>query len=137
MKALSATLLLLLFVSAAAFAAGEARLKYFRVKQDQSTVVVEWEAELEMAVQSYEVHRRTPYTNGQFVRVRTIPVHGASRPYRFVDDQVYKNGMDEQVEYQLVVVDFDEVRTQLGAEGVNYTSTAARRTWGSIKAMFQ
>lgn len=137
MKAISAALVLLLLLTAASVTVGDVRLKYFRIEKENTAVVLNWEAELEVDVLEYEVLRRTPYTNGQFARVKTLPVHGAGRSYRVVDDQVYKDGLEEQVHYQLVAVFKDGVVKELGAESINYTSTAARRTWGSIKAMFQ
>jgi hypothetical protein len=59
-----------------------------------------------------------------------------SKPYSFRDDQVYKSAAD-QLDYRLEVVYENGLREVLVTKSLNYTTTAIRRTWGSIKAMFQ
>ena len=77
-----------------------------------------------------------PYTNDQFVSVHVVKSHGAGKPYLYRDDQVYKAGAD-QLDYRLEAVFENGLREVVRSASVNYTSTAVRRTWGSIKAMFQ
>ena len=91
---------------------------------------------MEDGVARYDLQRRSRFSNDQFVDVTSIVSHGTGKSYRFIDDQVYKSA-SEQVDYRLEVVYDNGVREQLGIRSVNYTPTAIRRTWGSIKAMFQ
>lgn len=113
------------------------QLDYFRAKQQNNDIVVEWLTISEENVHHFELLRSSG-NNGQFVDLKVqIRPHGTGRPYYFRDSGVYKT-MDEQVRYQLVVVSHERVRTQLSGEAmVGYAPTAVRRTWGSIKAMFQ
>ncbi|MCS7155341.1 MAG: hypothetical protein N2561_08560 [Bacteroidetes bacterium] len=56
--------------------------------------------------------------------------------YEFVDESLARSGLDGLVKYQLLV-EGAEGRLLLKQIDANYTTTAVRRTWGSIKAMFQ
>ena len=139
MKRLLSLVLLLLGCSGIAAAQEDpgARLTYFKVEKQDNNLVLSWQAEAEQDILRYELMRRTLYSREQFVKIQDVAVHGPGKPYRFVDDQVYKATTSEQVDYQLVAVLSDGARKELASTSINYTSTAIRRTWGSIKAMFQ
>uniref|UniRef100_A0A7V2B2E8 Fibronectin type III domain-containing protein n=2 Tax=Rhodothermus TaxID=29548 RepID=A0A7V2B2E8_RHOMR len=115
---------------------GAVELSYFKVAAEGNDLVISWEASREESVQRYELRRRTPFSKGQYVLVAQLQAQGAGRTYRYVDRQVYKQTADE-VAYQLWVVYGDGTAQQLAEQAINYTPTAVRRTWGSIKAMFQ
>ena len=115
---------------------GTVQISYFRIAEDGSNLVVSWQAREESNVKEYELYRMTRLTNRQFVKIQSIPPHGPDKAYLYRDDQVFKSS-SELVDYRLEVVYQDGVREQLARDQVNYTSTAIRRTWGSIKAMFQ
>ncbi len=113
------------------------KLSFFKVEDEAGrNFVLTWQAEQETSVRHYEVLRRTIHSNGVFIPLKTLPAHGPNKPYTFRDDQVYKTAAD-QVDYQLEVVFENGLRQILASKSVNYTPTAIRRTWGSIKAMFQ
>lgn len=116
----------------------EVRLKYFRVDEQGSEFLLTWETDVEEQVQAFEVQRKTAFSGGQFVVVKEYEPHGTARQYLFTDDQVFKSTSDTQdiVDYRLVAVYQSGAREILASKSVNYTSTALRRTWGSIKAMF-
>ncbi|MEM1128162.1 MAG: hypothetical protein AAGI71_16060 [Bacteroidota bacterium] len=122
-----------------AAASQAARLTYFRVEKEQNDLVITWQAADEANVQGYVLERRSPFTNGTFKKIDTsfLP-HGIGKPYRYRDDEVYKASSDE-VEYRLYALSVSPAgeRTLLAQQKVNYTATTIRRTWGSIKAMFQ
>ena len=87
----------------------------------------------------YEVQRRSTFSNGQFVTVQETTAQGVNRRYEYKDDQVFKSAAAatrDVVDYRLVAVYQSGARQILASQSVNYTSTALRRTWGSIKAMF-
>ncbi len=112
------------------------KLEYFDVKPEGRDFAIKWQMEVEDEVRIYELTRRTPYSNNQFVAVQTFSAHGVGVPYEFRDDQVYKSA-SEQLDYRLVAVYENGLREVVITLSMNYTSTAVRRTWGSIKAMFQ
>lgn len=126
----------LLMLTGAGYAAYGVRLAFFTVETQNRDFIITWQMEVEDAVQEYELQRRTPYSNGEFVKVQAFPPQGISKPYRYKDDQVYKSA-SEQVDYRLEVVYENGVRELLAVKSLSYTPTAIRRTWGSIKAMFQ
>ncbi len=124
-----------LVLTAASFGYG-VKLEYFQIVPEGRDFVVKWQMETEDEVREYELTRRTPYSNQQFVKVQALSAHGTGVPYEFRDDQVYKSASD-QLDYRLEVVYQNGLREVVLTQSVNYTSTAIRRTWGSIKAMFQ
>ncbi len=115
---------------------GTVRMSFFKVSEDVGDLVISWQTEEEQDVREYELQRMTRFTNGQFVKVESLSPHGPDKSYIYRDEQIFKSS-SEQVDYRLEVIYTDGVRQQLAREQVNYTSTAIRRTWGSIKAMFQ
>ena len=119
-----------------ASAQNSARLDFFKVDRENNDMVVTWKATTESGVSRYELQRKTRFTNNQFVVVAEVSPHGTGKTYRLMDDQVYKVS-SEQVDYRLEVVYSNGIREELGQQSINYTPTAVRRTWGSIKAMFQ
>lgn len=115
---------------------GQVRLSAFEIREEGKDFRVSWTTEVEQEVRQFEIMRRTPNSNDQFVRIHTAPAHGTNRAYGFLDSQVFKSGSDK-LDYQLEAVYDNGVREVVRTESMNYTSTAVRRTWGSLKAMFQ
>jgi hypothetical protein len=111
----------------------------FKVDNENNDLIISWQADREEGLQGYDIQRKTAFSSG-FRSVLEgqglISAHGTGKPYRYRDSQIYKTG-SEQVEYTLEAVYQDGVRERLQTRSVNYTPTAIRRTWGSIKAMFQ
>lgn len=134
MKGLS-LIIALVVLAGAGLAQSAVKLNYFNVERDGNAFMISWKAELEEDVRSYELYRKTSYA-ATFTAIHTLNAHGAGKEYQFKDDQVYK-AASEQVDYRLEVVLTNGLRQQIAEKPVNYTPTALRRTWGSIKAMFQ
>ncbi|MDA0684629.1 MAG: hypothetical protein O3A57_09425 [Bacteroidetes bacterium] len=130
------TIALLILLTGASMLSGRVRLASFEIREEGRDFVVTWQAEVEEDVRQYELMRRTPNSNEQFVRIFEAPAQGANRQYGFRDSQVFKSGSDK-LDYQLEAVYSNGVREVIRTESLNYTSTAVRRTWGSLKAMFQ
>ena len=138
MKRLPLLIVLILLLAGAGTAVHSSytvRLSYFKADPQDNNFALAWKAELEENVHLYELHRKTSYT-GSFVKVHTMPGHGVGKEYKYLDTQVYKS-TSEEVDYRLDVVYTNGLRQQLAEKRLNYTPTAVRRTWGSIKAMFQ
>ena len=113
----------------------DVQLKYQRVAESDGDIFIEWEADLESDVRHYVISRRTPYTSG-FEDIAEISAQGANKRYIFRDTDVYKISAD-RIEYRLAAVYVTAERKDFPLLTINYTPTAVRRTWGSIKAMFQ
>jgi len=127
---------LAIVVAGAAF--NGVRLKYFDLVREGNGVAIMWETDEEDQVQTFEVFRKSGFGE-EFVRVGERDGRGPGQQYKLVDDQVYKNGspVSAFIDYRLEVVYSDGVRQRLAEKKIDYTSTAIRRSWGSIKAMFQ
>ena len=136
MRCITYILAILLLTAFSLGGAGSVQIGFFRVDEAGNNLTVSWQTEEEVSVREYELLRMTRFTNNQFVKVKSVSPHGPGKPYIFRDDQVFKSS-SELVDYRLEVVYQDGVREQLARQQINYTSTAIRRTWGSIKAMFQ
>lgn len=115
---------------------GRVRIVSFSLQAEGRDFVISWQSEIEEDVRQFEIMRRTPFSNDQFVRVFEAPAHGVNKLYGFRDSQVFKSGSDK-VDYQLEAVYSNGVREIVKTQSMNYTTTAVRRTWGSLKAMFQ
>lgn len=126
----------LVVLTGAGMASGLVRISEFDIRNEGADFVVSWKTEVEEDVRAFEIQRKTPSSNDQFVKVYDAPGHGPDRSYTFRDTQVFKSGSDK-LDYRLEVVYTNGVREVLRVQSMNYTSTAVRRTWGSLKAMFQ
>ena len=125
--------LLSIVVAASSFTG--VRLKYFNLERQDEGVLITWETDQEDEVETFEVFRKAGF-DAQFARVAQSDDLGPDQQYRWIDKNVYKKG-SVFIDYRLEVVFTDGVRQRLAEKKINYTSTAIRRSWGSIKAMFQ
>ncbi len=112
------------------------QLDFFHLEKEESAFVLRWQSENESGVRHFELYRKTPLSEDRFVKIHTISTHGVGRPYEFRDSQVFKDA-SETVTYSLEAVLTGGERLTFEKVSAEYTSTALRRTWGSIKAMFQ
>ena len=107
-----------------------------QISAENSDLVVTWRASVEEDLSHYILKRRTrlDYVPLEIAQIRA---HGPNKLYTYRDSGIYKTA-EETVEYELVAVASDG-RTELSVAKLQtaYTPTAVRRTWGSIKAMFQ
>jgi hypothetical protein len=110
-------------------------LSRFEARTEGSDVIVSWQASVETGVRTYVLERKTRY-DVQFVELTRLQAKGANQLHEFRDTRIYK-AVGELVEYRLRVVYDDQSFVLVDPISVDYTPTAVRRTWGSIKAMFQ
>ncbi len=132
---------LLTFLSGAALFSPGVKLSSKGIVNQNDDIVLSWTAAEEVDVVRYEVHRRSRMSNDTFVKIATLSPHGPNLPYEFRDSQVYKTS-DNQVYYKVLAVYTEtaggpEIEYAITFDPVSYSATAVRRTWGSIKAMFQ
>ena len=113
------------------------RLSSIRVEKQNNDVVLTWESAAEEGVSRYEILRKSPSSGGAFLNLGVqIPAQGSGSLYQFRDTRVYKTA-SEEIQYQLQAVFVNGDRYGFEIESIDYSATAVRRTWGSIKAMFQ
>ena len=129
-------LAMVILLGGATLFAGRVRLASFSIQEEGRDFVITWQSDIEEDVRQFEIMRKTPYSNDQFVRVHNVLAHGVNKAYTYRDSQVFKSGADK-VDYQLEAVYSNGVREVVKSQSLNYTTTAVRRTWGSLKAMFQ
>jgi hypothetical protein len=134
----------LLFVGFMFSAATDVLLVRFNaVVQSSPTneIQVSWVVSKEDDVDFYTVKRKMSHQD-QFQDLAQIQLsEGAEeldgKTYTFFDRNVYKNTTEaEPVIYALYANKMGTSKF-LAQVDVNYTTTTVRRTWGSIKAMFQ
>lgn len=135
MKRIALLTALVLMLTGAGLSSSGVELAFFRVERDGNDFAVSWQADVEGDVREYELYRKASYSD-VFSKVYVVEAQGAGTVYRFNDDQVYK-AVSEEVEYRLDVVLNSGERQNVSGQRLSYTPTAIRRTWGSIKAMFQ
>lgn len=105
-----------------------------------SSITIRWETSDETNVARFVIVRTEISSNG--VERISYPAKGSSNSsYQFVDEGIFK-AVDRIFSYQIQAVDASgNVIDQTDPLTVRYSPTgltsAAKRTWGSIKAMFR
>lgn len=133
MHRLLASILLLLVVFVGTVLANVV-FSRFDARTEGNDIVVSWQASVETNVNEYVLERKTLF-DAQFVEMARFQPHGTGFLYRYRDERVFKV-QSEQVSYRLRIINSDNSFVVTDAITVDYTPTAVRRTWGSIKAMF-
>jgi len=100
-----------------------------------SDIIVRWNTLDESGVQRFEVHRRSG-TDGPFLQIGQQRPRGNNSAYEYVDKQVFKaaNGV---YQYKIRIIDGSNPPNETDVVTVSHLSSAYKRTWGSIKAMFR
>jgi hypothetical protein len=72
------------------------------------------------------------------IQVNSGDLTSAPRSFQYIDRSVFKPGEAGDAVFYKLFIDYKNGSVEeKGPVSVNYTSTAIRRTWGSIKSMFQ
>lgn len=102
-------------------------------------VEVTWASENEVGVLRYEVLRAQLVSGqlGDFARVGSIDqLKGNNSSYQFIDRGIFKT-TDNIFAYKVRVVFTNQTYEETQSVITAVLSSAAKRTWGSIKAMFR
>lgn len=131
----------LLLIAAIIIGAGSIKVTRFDANipaQSQNTIQLTWVVESEQDVKHFRIERK------MLNDINFTPVHNelanksGTGTYTWLDSGVFKaTSGGEPVVYELYAVFTDNSEQYIDQASVNFTSTAIRRTWGSIKAMFQ
>ena len=103
--------------------------------QSDGTIIISWTVDSETGVDHYEIFRSTSNV-GQFVKIGDQKCG----VFEFKDTGLFKTTI-KYFCYRVIAMGADQTfRSQSAIVGTLYndgTSTTAKRTWGSIKAMFR
>jgi hypothetical protein len=103
------------------------------------SIKVSWKSESESGVAHFELHRRSG-SSGGFTCIRdNISPLGDYHNYSIDDDvDLFKtDGTLLQYFVRVIMTDGSSRDSEIISASYNSTSSAAKRTWGSIKAMFR
>ena len=113
-------------------------------EENRSTVRLKWNVSSDQEVASYILWRQTSdqTSRNQIQEIEVRPGSESRKSYSFDDNTLYKtnNSANQQVTYfiQVKMKGTGQIIEPMNNQTkLSYTSTTARRTWGSIKAMFQ
>ena len=102
-------------------------------------IILTWTTVDETGVQRFDVLRATWAENrwSDFVVVDTVDqLKGNNSTYEFVDKSVFKT-TGKVYGYRVRIINGQMPAPETDIVTVSHTSSAAKRTWGSIKAMFR
>jgi hypothetical protein len=105
------------------------------VKQENDgTMRINWSIGSEDGIDHYTIFRSTG-TTGQFSQIGDVP----KGTFSFTDNYDLFKTMGKYFRYQIKAFHAETLVSQSDIVGASYnsTSSAAKRTWGSIKAMFR
>ncbi len=102
-----------------------------------SNVVIRWSTLDETGVQGFVVLRRAGLT-GDFAQINSslIAPRGNNSAYDYTDSDVFKT-TSGLFQYKVRIINGENPAPETEVVTVSHVSSAAKRTWGSIKAMFR
>ena len=109
---------------------------------NRSEISVVWTVSQGESVAGFRIQRSVRneqnYDVIHAVQVNPGDLSSAPREFRYIDRSVFKPGEAGDAVFYKLLIDYNNGSVEeKGPVSVNYTSTAIRRTWGSIKSMFQ
>jgi hypothetical protein len=136
--------ILLLFLGFISIAATEVVLVRFNATVQSagvSEIQLNWVVSMENDVDFYTVKRKMSYQN-EFQDLAEIQLSEGTdnldgKVYLYTDKNVFKNSATAEPVIYALYANKNGSSKFVAQVDVNYTTTAVRRTWGSIKAMFQ
>ena len=112
-----------------------AYIEYFHARSESDNVRLEWQTSEETKLQKFVIERKTPQSS--FTEIASVAPEGNNSNYIFTDQNAYKTN-DMVFVYRLKIVDNNDQVTYSADVTVTHSiSSVAKRTWGSIKAMFR
>ena len=123
--------------------AGQVQISKFKAQVSQKNsheILVKWTVNSEAGVSQYRLERKMVQNNNfkPLAKITVSTSYPPTKTYQYIDKSVFKTTAGtEPVVYALYVDYNNGVEEYKGQAEVNYATTAIRRTWGSIKAMFQ
>ena len=114
---------------------GGAILVNFEAFAMDNSVRLEWRSEQEINLLEYQIERSA--SGGDFVYIGNQTPNGSNSDYSYLDETVFAKISDRTYSYRIKIVDKDESFTYSLVVTITPVLSAARETWGSIKAIFR
>ncbi|MFZ1083008.1 MAG: hypothetical protein WAO19_13905 [Candidatus Kryptoniota bacterium] len=111
-------------------------------QNSESSILVQWSTSEEDGVKDFAVEKASQLDNN-FYQIGTVNAAGAGSSYQYVDNGIYKTTSSEVFKYRVVAIGNDGstiASSNVAPVAFDQQSTftgVAKRTWGSIKAMFR
>lgn len=117
--------------------AGVLRANYPQASHRNGNIVVTWATEDESNVREFRVLRKSGM-DGEFVELRNsiVAAKGTPSVYEYQDTEAFKTSVGIYF-YQVRIVFNDGSYAHSAIAPISPPASAAKRTWGSIKAMFR
>ena len=100
-----------------------------------NSIRLEWDSEQEINLSEYQIERSA--SGGNFVYIGNRMPKGSYNHYTYLDETVFAKITDRTYSYRIKILDKDESFTYSPVVTVTPVLSAARETWGSIKAIFR
>ena len=100
-----------------------------------SSIQLEWDSEQEINLLEYKIERSA--SGGDFVNIGIETPKGSNSHYTYLDETIFAKITDRTYSYRIKILDKDETYTYSSVVTITPTLSAARETWGSIKALFR
>ncbi len=114
--------------------AGSILENFVAVPLDNS-IKLEWDSKQEIDLFEYQIERSA--TGGDFMYIGFLAPQGDNSHYTYLDETVFAKITDRTYSYRIKILDKDESYTYSSVIRVTPVLSAARETWGSIKALFR
>lgn len=101
-----------------------------------SSIVLKWSTLDESGVQRFEVMRSSGFPALPYMKIGEVAAKGFSASYEFTDNEAYKTS-GGIYRYKIRVINGQDPAPETEEVVVSSPASAAKRTWGSIKAMFR
>jgi len=112
-----------------------ATIEYFHARSESDNIKLEWQTVTETNLQNFVIERKTPQST--YSEIATVQPKGDNSFYTFTDQNAYK-ATEMVFVYRLKIVDDNNQVSYSSDVTVTHSiSNIAKRTWGSIKAMFR
>ena len=100
-----------------------------------NSIRLEWDSEQEIDLFEYQIERSA--TGGDFMYIGFLAPQGDNSHYTYLDETVFAKITDRTYSYRIKILEKDESYTYSSVITVTPILSAARETWGSIKAIFR
>lgn len=133
----------LIIVSSLAIYATVTFITSFRALSNGSYITVEWSTSNENNIKSFEIQRSS--NSSPFKKIKTIDAVGKASDYKFVDEEAFMKGGEEDPKVQADKIYSYRIKIIMSNGSEDYSdpisvvnqTNSIRRTWGMIKEMFR
>ena len=132
---LASTILLMAFATASTVTFSDVR-----GTSESDGILLQWSTSQESGIKDFAIEKASQMNN-KFFEIGEVTPTGAGSVYQYTDKQIYKTSSASVFVYRIRADGYDNSVTYSKSITVTYEfsglSGVAKRTWGSIKAMFR